>query len=65
MGHLYLVAPCFACGEVFASNPDLVPSYQNQPICAACVEAVNPQRVANGLDPIVIRPGAYEPTEGA
>ena len=77
MGFMYATAPCFGCGNLFSFAPDLVPSIrvnaQNQPdpngrrepICEACVERVNPRRVANGLEPIVVRPGAYEPQEVA
>jgi hypothetical protein len=31
-----------------------------EPICQACVDRVNPRRIANGLPPIVALPGAYE-----
>jgi hypothetical protein len=73
MGLMFAFAPCFGCGTVFGFNPDLVPSIPiddagqvaadgvRQPVCAACVEAANPLRVANGLPPIVTLPGAYEP----
>lgn len=63
MGYYSLIASCFGCGKVFASNPDHVPSYQNQPVCEDCINRANPQRIANGLDPIVIHPMAYQPAE--
>jgi len=52
---------------MFTFNPDLVPSIRvtgfREPVCRSCVEEVNPVRVAKGLDPIQILPGAYDPTE--
>lgn len=65
-GAYFAMGPCLACGRVFSFNPDLVPSSsavtgKREPICAACVERINPLRVKNGLAPIVPLPGAYEP----
>jgi hypothetical protein len=34
-----------------------------EPICRNCVERVNPQRIKNGLEPIVPLPDAYEPVD--
>lgn len=36
---------------------------RREPVCEACVTRANPLRVANGLDPIEILPGAYEAGE--
>jgi hypothetical protein len=48
-------------------DPDKVPSIPflngKKPICAACVEQGNAQRVKNGLEPIIPPPGAYEDCE--
>lgn len=63
MSYLALIAPCFACRRVFASNPDLVPSYENQPICEACITQVNANRAASGLPQWPVLPGAYEAEE--
>ena len=67
MGYLIAMAPCFGCKRVFSFNPDLVPSIRVQgnrePICAACVARANPLRIANGLEPIQVLPGAYEESE--
>ena len=56
---------CFGCKRVFAFHPNKVPSCPvngtRQPICQTCVDVVNPRRVAGGLDPIVVKPGAYGP----
>lgn len=63
MGYLYLMAPCFVCGRLFASNPDRVPSYENQPICENCITLANERRRANGLPEWPIFPDSYEPRE--
>lgn len=34
---------------------------QREPICERCIERANVKRKANGLDPIVVLPGAYAP----
>lgn len=55
---------CIGCRRPFAFNPVRVPSVSingtKEPICAACVERVNPTRIANGLEPIVPLPDAYD-----
>lgn len=57
---------CFGCKRLFAYNPVHVPSHLDEatgtkePVCAACVAVVNPRRIANGLEPIVPHPEAYE-----
>jgi len=64
---MFVLGQCFGCRRLFTFNADLVPSISigidgiREPICAACVAKVNPRRLANGLDPIVPLPGAYEP----
>lgn len=62
---VYCWAPCFGCGRVFAFNPHRVPSIpidgDRKPICRRCVEEINPRRIANGLEPIVPAPDAYDP----
>jgi len=66
-GYAIVISPCFGCGKTFGYNPHKVPSIPikgvREPICADCVERANPQRIANGLDPIVVLPGAYEPID--
>jgi hypothetical protein len=66
MGYMTLIAACYQCGKTFTANPSLVPSLRLRSgdqvvFCRACVEGANPIRIANGLQPITIRPGAYEP----
>jgi len=65
MGYAFAMVACFGCGRSFACNPHRVPSIRynnvNEPICLNCVTLANPRRVARGLDPIRILPGAYEP----
>ncbi len=64
-GYAFGLGACFECGQPFTFNLELVPSIRvrgtKEPICRACVERANPIRVANGLDPIEILDGAYEP----
>ena len=67
MGYMYVLGDCFACHRLFTFSAERVPSItvdgERQPVCADCVARVNPLRAANGLDPIVVLPGAYEPDE--
>jgi hypothetical protein len=67
MGWVTVTSACAGCGRLFHYNPHRVPSLRvngaREPICAACVERVNPARVAKGLAPIVPLPGAYEPID--
>lgn len=73
-GMIFCYGPCYGCGQVFGFNPDLVPSIRidadtgevaptgvRQPVCGMCVARANPARAANGVPPIVVAPGAYEP----
>ena len=64
MGFVFCTGYCFGCGCVFSFNPTTVPSIRidgdRRPICRACVDLANPKRIANGLDPIVPAPDAYE-----
>lgn len=62
---------CFGCGQLFAFDPDWVPSFQvdittmrtpemgadparchSEPVCPHCCRRLNPQRIANGLEPM-------------
>ena len=67
MGYAFAMSACFGCGRTFSFNPVRVPSITvdgtRRPICRDCVERVNPLRVANGLEPIVPLPDAYEPVD--
>jgi hypothetical protein len=65
MGYVFAMGPCCNCGQLFSYNPLRVPSVRNingvrEPVCLSCVERSNPWRIANGLAPIVLLPGAYE-----
>ena len=66
-GYAIVISPCFGCGKTFGYNPHKVPSIPidgvREPICGDCVERANPIREANGLDPIVVLPGAYDPID--
>jgi hypothetical protein len=67
MGYVFVMGQCYGCKQPFSFHPNLVPSAvvegRREPICRGCVERVNPLRVQNGLEPITILPGAYEPAE--
>ena len=63
MGYMSLIAPCFLCRKVFASNPNKVPSVKNEPICEDCIERVQEARKRQGMRPFPVPPGAYEPAE--
>lgn len=63
-GFVFAMSPCVGCGLPFAYNPHKVPSLmlngQREPICLDCVQRANPERLKNGLAPIVPQDGAYE-----
>ena len=67
MGYAMAMSACVGCKRVFSFNPLRVPSITikgvKEPICRACVDRVNPKRIANGLPPIVPSPDAYEACE--
>jgi hypothetical protein len=67
MGYMVCMAPCVGCHQVFSFNPERVPSVRirgsREPICRECVNIANPVRLKNGLEPIHVLPGAYEPEE--
>ena len=67
MGYYFAFGECYGCKQMFSFNPDLVPSIRingvKEPICQSCVERVNPQRIANGLEPIRPMAGAYGAAE--
>jgi hypothetical protein len=67
MGYVSAMSPCIGCGQIFSYNPVRVPSLTvngtREPVCQSCVDRVNPERIANGLEPIVPLPGAYEACE--
>jgi hypothetical protein len=66
MGVAFAMSACFGCGRTFTYNPLRVPSITSpstntrEPICRVCIERVNPIRIANGLDPILPFPDAYD-----
>jgi hypothetical protein len=63
MAYVMCMGNCITCGMIFIFNPHRVPSIRinglREPVCLACVTAANPIRVADGLDPIVPHPEAY------
>jgi hypothetical protein len=62
--YAFCAGQCYGCKRVFFFNPIRVPSIRindtREPICYACVDRVNPERIKNGLAPIVPAPDAYE-----
>ena len=67
MGVMQAFSACVSCRRPFFYHPLRVPSITIQgtkePICRDCVERVNPVRIRNGLAPIVLLPGAYDPMD--
>lgn len=71
MGYMALLCTCYSCKKTISCNPHLVPTLpasvtstgEKEPVCRECIEIANPKRIANGLDPITILDGAYEPEE--
>lgn len=65
MGFITGFSACFGCKRLFTYNPLRVPvifvNGEREPVCQDCVDRVNPQRIANGLEPIMPLPRAYEP----
>ncbi len=55
---------CCGCGSLISFHPNKVPSIRvngtKEPVCRNCIEAANAQRVAEGGEPFVIDPDAYE-----
>lgn len=69
MAWMSYIGLCINCKQPFSFNPDRVPSVivngTREPLCRACVEWANPVRIAKGLEPIHVLPGAYEAEEVA
>ena len=67
MGYAIVLGECYGCGRIFGFSATKVPSIPvdgvRRPVCEDCVNRVNPTRIANGLEPIEVLPGAYEPDE--
>lgn len=67
MGYALCYGACCGCKRIFAFNPVRVPSCiingSREPICQNCVVVANPRRIANGLEPIVPAPDAYDACE--
>jgi len=67
MGFALAHGLCIGCRQPFSFNPMRVPSIRvngsREPVCLPCIEEANPRRIANGLEPIVPLPDAYEPCD--
>lgn len=62
-GFMFLTAACFGCGKLFTSNPNSVPSFEDQPICETCIKRVNAKRKASGLPLWPVATDAYQGSE--
>lgn len=64
MGYVFAMGTCVCCGHLFSFNPVKVPSIridgERQPVCRTCIEHANPERIKNGMEPIIPDPEAYE-----
>jgi hypothetical protein len=71
MGFMTVMGFCYTCGAPMTFSPSRVPSVpahltttgEREPVCRACIERANPERVRKGLAPIPVLPGAYEGDE--
>ena len=67
-GYAFAMGACLRCGQPFTFNPVRVPSIrvngQREPLCRACVDALNAERVKLGLERWVIPDDAYLLVEG-
>ncbi len=64
-GFVQAFGACIACKRAFAFNPLKVPSTTavtgtREPVCPACMDAINAKRVRLGLPPFEIAPDAYD-----
>lgn len=62
-GAMFAYAICFACGDVFGFNPDLVVCLNRRPICEACVRQLNELRAEQHEPSVWVHPDAYRVVE--
>jgi hypothetical protein len=55
----WAVGSCVICGRLFAFDPDLVPTYTGEPMCALCIARVNVRRAEIGLPEHHVYPNTY------
>jgi hypothetical protein len=64
MGYVTAMGNCVVCRKLFSFNPMRVPAITiagtKEPVCAECVELANPERIKNGLPPIIPAADAYD-----
>jgi len=64
MAYAFVMSACFSCKTPFSYNPHRVPSIrvngEREPICEACILAINPLRIEKGLEPFAVHPDAYK-----
>ena len=77
MGYMTLFFNCINCGQSASANPDKVPTVRitrdtdgiprpdrngtKEPLCEACAERLNQNRIDAGLPAFPIHPQAYQP----
>lgn len=64
--HMIAFGACICCSQIFAFNPNRVPSTtaltgQREPVCRACMTYINEMRISAGWQPFEVLPGAYDP----
>ncbi len=66
MGYMFVIGNCI-CGAMMTYNPNTVPGVRidgvRHAVCRGCIARASPNRIANGLEPIIIASDAYEATE--
>jgi hypothetical protein len=65
MGYMIATSTCFGCKRLFSYNPNKVPSYAGNAICADCIAIVNKRREDAGLPLWPVAADAYAPEEVA
>jgi hypothetical protein len=59
-----LLGPCIVCRRPFLFSPTRVPSVRvegrREPVCRDCLDRVNRERVAQGLEAFAVAPDAYD-----
>ena len=62
-GEMWAHGLCVVCKDLFAFDPELVPSYGGEPICEDCIKTINAEKAKRGLELVTVYPGTY-PNQG-
>ena len=71
-GYVSCMGVCVGCRTMITFNPNKVPSVRvkdghlhpdgkREPLCRACAETINQNRINEGKEPCVIADDAYDP----